>query len=192
MRVKYINCKGDTYYLHEGKTKKGTPQYFFSMKQDGLLGKSIPEGYEIYEDPNGKVFLRRIVPKKIADEEVSIVENGIRQFAEVEHFKIDAKGNTITVYLPDQDLDPLVDEFSGLALGNRFKLRETLMRNRYYSSPMMRFALAEEESRKFVVERMCFLGPEDHWLHIQGPDHLPKLVKKYCQHLGKDSFFELI
>jgi hypothetical protein len=131
------------------------------------------------------------VPKRISDEEVSIVENGIRQFAAVKHFKIDVKGNTITVYLPDQDFDPLIDEFSALGLGNPSKLREALTKNISYS-PMMRFILTEEESGKFVVERMCFLGPDDDWLFLGGPDSLPKLVKKYCQHLGRDSFFELI
>ena len=191
MTVKYINCKGDTYYLHEGKTKKGTPQFFCSKKQEGLLAKSVPEGYEIYEDPNGKVFLKRIVPRKISDKEVSIVENGIGQFTEVRYFKIDVREDTITVYLPDQDVDSFIDEFSSFGLGNRVKLREALMRNAYYS-PMMRFVLADEESRRFVAERMCFLGPENRWLHLQGPDQLPKLVKKYCQHLGRDSFFELI
>jgi len=191
LTVKYVNCKGDIYYLHEGRMKTGIPQYFFSMKHDGLLAESVPEGYEIYENPNGRVFLRRVVPKKVTDKEVSIVENAIRQFAQVKYFKIDVRENTITVYLPDQDLDPLINEFSALGLGNRSKFHELLKRNMYYS-PMMRFILAEEEGRRFVVERMCFLGPEDEWLFLEGPNNLSKLVKKYFPHLGKDSFFELM
>ncbi len=109
----------------------------------------------------------------------------------MKYFKIDVKENAITVYLPGQDVDSLINEFSALGLGNRAKLREGLMRNAYYS-PMMRFVMAEEEGRRFVAERMCFLGPDDDWLFLQGPDRLPKLVKKYCRHLGRDSFFELI
>jgi hypothetical protein len=40
---------------------------------------SIPQGYEIYENPNGRVFLRKITPLKVTEEEVSMVENGVRQ-----------------------------------------------------------------------------------------------------------------
>ena len=58
MAIEYINRKGDTYYLHERKTKTGKPKYHFSMKKDGELVESIPHGYEIYENPNAQVFLR--------------------------------------------------------------------------------------------------------------------------------------
>lgn len=60
MAIKYINRREDTYYLHEGKTKTGKPKYFFSMKKDGVLVDPILAGYEIYENPNAQVFLRRI------------------------------------------------------------------------------------------------------------------------------------
>ena len=84
MTVKYLNRKGDTYYLHLGKTKTGKPKYFFSTKKDGILAKAVPDGYEIYEDPNARVFLR-IIPPKIF---TSIVENGVKNLAKLEHFKI--------------------------------------------------------------------------------------------------------
>jgi len=60
MPVNYTNFRGQKYYLHKGKAKKSGSQYFFSMKQDGEVAESIPEGYEIYETPNGQVFLRKI------------------------------------------------------------------------------------------------------------------------------------
>ena len=58
-------------------------------------------------------------------------------------------------------------------------------------SHLMRFVLDDEKSRKFVVERMCFIDPEG-WIFLRGPDDLAKLVKKYSPHLGKDTFFELM
>lgn len=36
MVVTYVTFRGDTYYLHEGKTKKGNPKYYFSKKNDGV------------------------------------------------------------------------------------------------------------------------------------------------------------
>ena len=66
--------KGKDLLLHQGKTKTGAPQYFFSMKAEGDLAEAIPEGYEIYENPNAQVFLRKIQPKLIWDSERAIVE----------------------------------------------------------------------------------------------------------------------
>jgi hypothetical protein len=42
----------------------------FAMKSEGQLADRIPEGFEIYENPNAQVFLRRIPPKIITDEEL--------------------------------------------------------------------------------------------------------------------------
>jgi hypothetical protein len=102
MTLRYTNYKGETYYLHKGTGKKRGSQYSFSKKEVGAPVKSILKGYEIYEDPNGRVFLRRIVPIKISKEEVSLVENSIQQYARLKDYKIDVKGKAITIYLPDQ------------------------------------------------------------------------------------------
>ena len=74
MPVEYINRKGQIYYLHQGTTKTGKPKYFFSMKQAAQQVDTIPEGFEIYENPNAQVFLRKIQPKLISDEEIAIVK----------------------------------------------------------------------------------------------------------------------
>src|ERR1700752_3044597 len=72
--ITHTNAKGKTYYLHQGTTKTGKPKYHFSMQSEGTLAKSIPAGFEIYENPNAQVFLRRIPPKIITDEERKVVE----------------------------------------------------------------------------------------------------------------------
>lgn len=187
MTVKHINRRGDTYYLHQGKTKTGKPKYFFSIKKDGILAKAIPDGYEIYENPNAQVFLRKIPPKIFTDEEISIVENGVK----LRDFKIDIKNNQIIIFLPDQDIDSLKDIFSDFVRYNDSRVDQLLERTLAYS-PMMRFILTDEGSRKFQIERMCFLGSIDDWIFLNSDNNLKRLVKKYCPHLGKDSFFELI
>src|SRR5499426_3350583 len=80
--ITHTNAKGKTYYLHQGTTKTGKPKYHFSMQSEGTLAASIPVGFEIYENPNAQVFLRRIPPKIITDEERQVVEDGMRQYAE--------------------------------------------------------------------------------------------------------------
>ncbi len=75
MLVTYTNRKGDLYYLHVGKTKTGKNKYFFSKKKEGVLALEIPEGYE---NVNAQVFLRKIQPKIILDQEIAMVESELR------------------------------------------------------------------------------------------------------------------
>lgn len=57
---------------------------------------------------------------------------------------------------------------------------------------MMKFVLEEDAKRReFVVERWCFRGSIDGWISLDCSTDLKQLVKKYCCHLGKDSFYEL-
>src|SRR2546428_4720104 len=114
MPITYTNAKGKTYYLHQGTTKTGKPKYYFSMEREGQLAEAIPEGFEIYENPNAQVFLRRIPPKLITDEECQVVADGMRKYAEVQDYKIDVKGNAIVIYTADQDIDALADLFNDM------------------------------------------------------------------------------
>jgi hypothetical protein len=41
----------------------------------------MPDGFEIYENPNAQVFIRKIPPQFITDDEKAIVEDGICRFA---------------------------------------------------------------------------------------------------------------
>jgi len=189
MTLQYTNFKGETYYLHKGTGKKGGSQYSFSRKEAGSPVKSIPEGYEIYEDPNGRVFLRKIVPTKIAKEEISVVENSIQQYAKIKHYKTDVKGKVVTVYLPDQEIDDLWSCFDSLVFMNRSSLDKSLKDILTYS-PALRFVLTDQKERNFRVERAGFL--DDDWVLLDGSNDLQKLTKKYCRHLGKDSFYDLL
>jgi hypothetical protein len=188
--ITHTNAKGKTYYLHQGTTKTGKPRYYFSMDSGGPLANTLPKGFEIYENPNAQVFLRRIPPKLITEEERQVVEDGIRQYAGVQDCKIDVKGHAIVVYTPNQS----VEEFAQLLKGlNPFiaeaKVREFFARSVQYS-PMLQFILDDEQRRLFTAQRYCFRGSIDDWIDI-GHGPLTKLVKRYVQHLGKESYFEL-
>jgi hypothetical protein len=49
----------------------------------------VSEGFEIYENPNAQVFLRRVPPQMITDEERRVVEEGMRTYADVKDYKIE-------------------------------------------------------------------------------------------------------
>ena len=91
MPITHTNAKGQTFALYQGTTKTGKPKYYFAMQSEGTLAKMIPAGYEIYENPNAQVFLRRIPPKIIADAERQVVAEGMRTSATIKDYKIDIK-----------------------------------------------------------------------------------------------------
>ena len=191
MTITHTNAKGKLYYLHQGTTKTGKPKYYFSMESEGHLAESIPEGFEIYENPNAQVFLRRIPPKLITDEERRVVEEGMRTYADVKDYKIDVKGKAIVIYTADQDIGTLAELFKDLSptpSANRQLM--SLLRKEIQYSPMLQFLLEDEKRRLFTAQRYCFRGSVDDWIDI-GYGPLTTLVKQYVKHLGQESYFEL-
>jgi hypothetical protein len=165
MAVKHVNRKGQTFYLHGSKTKTGKPKYFFSMKDDGVLVVSIPEGCEVYENPDAQVFLRKTLPRFITDSEVAVVRAGLRRHAKDRPCMADVREKHIVVYHSER--------------GDLYQ-------------KVLRFTLVDEESRRFAAERWCFLGSIDDWIPLSGDGVLAKLVERYAPHIGKETFFDLI
>jgi hypothetical protein len=190
MAIEHVNRKGKTYYLHQGTTKTGKPKYFFSMKSEGPLVNTLPKGYEIYENPNAQVFLRKIKPPIVTPEEVAIVQNGVKRYAQIEHFIVDVKGKHIVVYLCDQNVEALMEIASMGMGGNSTQIYKTLLNSVTYS-PMMQFVLQDKKTRNFTLERWCFRGSVDDWIVLDSAIDLNALVKKYAPHLGQESFYNL-
>jgi hypothetical protein len=164
MPVMHVNRKRDTYYLHAGKTKTGKPRYWFSTKAEGDLVDAIPEGYEVYENPDAQAFLRKELPRFIADEEIAIVREGLHKYAEDRRCMADVRERHIVVYSSER--------------GDLYQ-------------KVLRFTLIDEDRRSFTAERWCFLGSIDDWIPLSDSGNLSKLVQRYGPHIGKDSFYEL-
>lgn len=190
MAIEYINRRSQKYYLLQGTTKTGKPKYFFSMKSEGHLVKIIPDGYEIYENPNGQVFLQRVQPKIISDEEIAKVEKGMKELTNLKYYRIDVIKDTIYVYTPDQDENKISEVFSPFTFAIEADIQNAINRSITYFA-MLKFTLFNEEKRIFTAERFCFLGSIDDWINIGFPDTLQNLVEKYVKHLGHNSFYEL-
>ena len=159
--IEYINYKGYRYFLNQGITKKGAPKYFFSKDIKGKILDEIPKGYEIYENPDGLVFLRKIYPQIITDAEINVVKSCIPKGI---NSKVEVKKKIITIYISD-----------GCGL---------------YQA-LMRFVLVDEKTREFEIQRYCFRGSIDDWIELDTSRDLKNLANRYCIHLGKDSFYEL-
>lgn len=191
MVLTYINRKGDTYYLHQGLTKKGNPRYVVSKQKDDKVLQTIPKGYEIYENPNGLVFLRKIQPKIFSDEEMAVVENGIRDYADLEFYKVDVKGNAIIIYLPLQDVDAIKEVASLSGLKTPEKINDLILKFITFG-PEMQLILTDNAKRFFSLKRYCYRGAIEHWLTLETASDLESFAKKYFKHLGKESFFDLL
>lgn len=190
MTVRHTNRKCKTYYLHQDTTKTGKPKYFFALREEGNLVESIPSGYEIYEIPKGQVFLRKIRPQVITDEEVATVEAGMRNYCRLERFIIDVKKNAIIIYTPDQDVDELAKVLDKFSVASKTRAKKKLEKFLTYS-PMLQFVLIDKEKRLFETQRYSFLGSIDDWITIDYSNKLSKQVETFVKYLGKESFFDL-
>jgi len=103
MGVEHINRRSQTFYLHKCLTKTGKPKYFFSLNSHWELAHTVPQGFEIYENPDCQVFLRLKQPKLITEEELSVVEKGLRRYSRRDRRRVDVRQNMITVFTPDQN-----------------------------------------------------------------------------------------
>ncbi len=194
MPVSHTNRRGQVYYLHQGRTKTGKPRYHFSQKAEGDLAEAVPEGFEVYETPNGQVFLRKFVPRETTPEELRTVEEGLRR-AGVKWSLVEAKKDCLIVHTPSQsegDLRDLAEKLAGPFFGSRMAgWIEDQQRGGHYH-PMLRFVLCDKESRCFSVQRWCFRGSIDGWTWDLAAGKLGALVAKYAPHLGKESFYDLM
>lgn len=192
MPITHVNRRGRTYYLHCGRTKTGKDKYFVSTKQDGELAERIPDGSEIYENPDGQVFLRRKIATLIHDNELVLIRTALANAAlESYQYKIETGKETLTIHLLDDDptdLMPLLIPFGRIALR---RPEEFADRFGMYSA-MMRLTLVDVDKRLWSVERFCFKGSVDDWIYLAGPGKLKPLADKFLKHLGKDSFYDLM
>jgi hypothetical protein len=128
----------------------------------------------------------------VTDEEVGTVEQGVRELAKLPYFLVDVQGPSIVVHLPPSGAVACLKELATPWLRQDPAELHRRMQKCLSYSPMMRFTLADEQTRQFAVDRWCFLGSIDDWFPLTAGGDLKRLVAKYCPHLGRDSFYELM
>jgi len=187
--IQHTTRSGKTYYLHVGQGKSGKPNYFFSKELDGPLVNAIPEGFEIYENVGGQVFLRRKTPKLITEVELAMVEEALKRHAEEWRYRVEVKKTAIIIHEAADNTAGL--ESIALPWINKAAIKQSVIQNATYLA-VMRFVLADPGRRLFLAERFCFRGSVDDWIEIGGPaQKLSVVIEKYIKHLGKESIFEL-
>ena len=195
MSFAYTNRKGQTYQLQSATTKTGKTRYYMGRKVTGTTEECLPDGYEIWENPEtAQVYVRRARPSVIIEPERRLLEEAIRTQGEIEHFIIDVDDRHLVVYVLDRDPNN-VAVIMGMALGvgpeALDSVRDDIVARGNYQK-MMRFTLVDEDERLFAAERWCFRGSIDDWIPLRGGMSLEDLAAAYLPHLGQQSFFDLM
>lgn len=191
--MKYVNRRGDTYYVFQGVTKTGKPKYYVSLKAESVAGiqiDSLPDDFELFESPiDARVSIRKKVPSDICDNELQFVQE--RTNAKVQNVgtRVVCEGRSIVIYESAR-----ADEFKSMAavfggLTSRF-----VEATQSYSpmSPAFRFKLIRKKERIFEAQRFCFRGGIEDWISLHHEGTLDELCQYYLKHLGKESFYELM
>ena len=207
MPISHTNYLGQTYYLHEGKTRSGKPKYYISKKAEGNPIESIPDGYEIYERPDGLVVVRKIPTSPILPHELKYVQDKIAPLSGFQRGYdewCDELGYTseFSDMMPElASLEKLVNAISQKRVRDYYRTRyvaeirdneiiiyEVAKRG---GSAIMKFTLYDEETRKYGAYRWGGSGLTDRWLRCGPSGQLMELVDEYCPMLGTDEFYEL-
>lgn len=188
--ITYTNRKGQTYFLCSATTKHGKTRYIFARAATSTTVAVIPAGFEIAESTNGVVSLRKCTPHLISEVEVELVRAALRKHAHLDGCRVEVRKDAIIVYAPLALMDDLDKMFPWAPASQRAALRRELLKKTPYD-PMMRFVLTDVEKRTFHPERMCYTGGENRWWLIGRAARLERVVQ-FVEHIGRESFFELL
>jgi hypothetical protein len=156
--------------------------------------EALPAGFVISESVNGVVSLTRDRPSHIWPAEMALIERALTRHPQARMYRIRAKDCRITIYEACQpDLDSIYRDF-GLACSDRDSPAEQLPHRTWHPryAPVMRFILADPDTRHFRAQRWCYLGSIDDWIELhEHQESLAELAKTIVPTLGTDDFFDL-
>ena len=192
---KYTNRKDEDHYIRATETAKGGTRYYIVKnnpeKYKDLI-EDIPNGFEVVETPEeGRVILRKRVPKKITEEERLIVEDAVSELSGLKDFIVYVDGDLLTIFYSQFNHIAGQEENLTAEKADEYHYGDTKRWKRYFAG--MYFKLEDEKKRIFGVYRQTFLSLYNTGTaKLESSDDLHYLADKYCQHLGRDTFFDLI
>ncbi len=194
MPLTYTNRQGKTHYFRAVPTVKGSIRYYITKSTNfSDLIEEVPNGFEIYEDPQeARVVLRKIIPCLVTEQEIEIVRKAIEQYSDLKDFFVQGEGSELLIW---------VSQFNSIeGFEENLTRKETIeLHNervttwmRYFNN--FRFALLDEKERTFVAVRIVNTGLFDNnFIPLKGGrGDLKRLTKKFCVFMGRNTYFDTI
>lgn len=120
----------------------------------------------------------------ITETELKIIKENIRQFSNVNDFKIYIRDKILSIS------EGIIDvEKSKKLFPTVFSQDPNLAHKIQKYKSSLRFVLVNEKRREFSVQVSDFSG---NWYTLENSKSLNQLSRKYCYHLGRKSFHELL
>jgi len=180
MTVSYRNRKGEVYFLSRIPTKRGRFRYHFAKQEKPNPVLKIPAGYEIYEHPNGQVFLRKKEAESFTREQIIKIRGICDRFLDPSNYILNIQNQKLEIYIaqlatqqqegtltieiqPDQaEIDSFVskDVFDPV-----FRLSQTRSKNRTH----------------YTIEKYYEDELPKHWLVVDNSANLASLLRKQLQ-----------
>jgi hypothetical protein len=98
----HVNRRGQVYFLHNPGQKDGTPIFTFSMNLSGQLADKLPNGHEVYEAPNGMVFVRPIINSLIKNDEEKVIKRLLKINFRPEAYRAELKKQSVVIHLASE------------------------------------------------------------------------------------------
>ena len=92
MPLSYTNRYNQIFYFKKVATLRGKFRYYTTKEPSQNCITSLPQGFEIYEHPEyGQVFLRKKIITDLFEEEIKILEDGVKAQTQVKDFIVDVQ-----------------------------------------------------------------------------------------------------
>ena len=189
----YKNRKDKKYTLCAKKTKKGKTRYFFTSKPQGEIIEEIPEGYEVSENVNGQVSLRKIRPLEITPDEIALVQKAIMHHPDRKKYRVDIKDKIIRIHeSTGPDFDNVMDILKDVPIpqsriDSLLEREEDFMRYAHFLS----LKLVDKKKRLFRASKIHYRHWDEMWFDISGEYSLDILVERIIPILGTDDFYRI-
>jgi len=171
MPITYQNKKADTYYLISKKTKKGKKRYYFTKHPRGELVEKFPQGYEIYENTYGQVFLKKKTSQSIPSAEKRALEQIIKANFEEDQYFLEVVNNAIVIYQADLEGLLSLNVGQGQIELNDFSSSEVTY------TPVYKIELRSvDKEKKYRLLKHKSQGTLSSWQYIGSSEDIQKLI----------------
>lgn len=195
MPLTYTNRCGKIHYFRAAKTAKGGTRYYIT-KSDKFpdLIDTIPEGFEIKEDPyEGQVIIRKIVPCLVTKEEIEYVKYAVESLSDLKDIIIQGEDNAIVVW--HSQFNSIGGQEDNLTIEEAIEFYGEFVNNWKRFHDNFKFVLIDAEKRLFQAERKVYLslfGGGGYAPLKKGKGTLQKLAQQFCPHMGRATYFDSV